>query len=266
MKTILLHVDNDTGMEGRFQTSLSLARDLEAHLTCLQVTPTTSYMLGEATASPATFDLLMRSIEEPARNQRAALEARLASEMVSWDWRVRSGDAVREILDQARLVDVIVVSGGAGSDGPDPTLAGTVALHAQLPVLAIPAGTSGIDLSGPMMIAWNGSHEAANALRHSLPLIRRAASVHLVAIEESGATFSANDAAIYLSRSDVHAEVHERRAEPSIQEALKAAAREIGAACIVMGAYGHSRVRELVFGGVTRHMLQSCRVPLFLSH
>lgn len=69
-----------------------------------------------------------------------------------------------------------------------------------------------------------------------------------------------------LSRRGIHAEVYERSAEPTVEDALMVAARELGAACIVMGGHGHSRMRELMFGGVTRAMLKACHVPLLLAH
>jgi nucleotide-binding universal stress UspA family protein len=265
MKTILLHIHYDTGMEARFQAALSLTRDQDAHLTCIQAIPT-PHVPWEIAASASTIELLIEAVEEPARSQRAALEPRLASEMVKWDWCVRTGDAVRELLNQSMLADVIIVGSGSGEEAPALRVAGAVAVHAPIPVLAIPIAAKGFDPSGPMVVAWNGSSEAANALRHGLPLLSRAASVHLVAIDEANLAISSADAATYLSRHGIQGQVQERRAEPSIAESLEAAAREIGAACIVMGAYGHSRMRELTFGGVTRHMLQNSPIPLLLSH
>ncbi len=266
MKTILLHVQNDAGLEDRFQAALSLARAFGAHLSCIQITPWQPFLFGQE-VSPETFDMVLRGLEEPARKQRAGLEARLANEEVAWDWLAyTTSDAIADIHRAAALVDLIVVGGGATEGSHASTLAGAIALYAKRPVLRVPAGVSAIDISGPIMIAWNGSQDAANALRNSLPLLRKAASVHLVTVGEIVAAPSAEDAARYLSRTGIHAEVHERCDMSSVEEALEAIAREIGATCIVMGAYGHSRARELVFGGVTRHMLQGCPIPLLLSH
>lgn len=263
MKNILLYVHDDPGLEARFQAALSLARHQGGHLTCLQVTPT-PYFPADGPISPETFNLFIESVEGPARAQRAALEARLGSEMVHWDWRVRNGNSAIEILREALLADVIVA--GTGDEAPDISVAGALVVHGHLPILAVSGSAPQFEPDGPVMIAWNGATEAANAVRHSLPLMKAAASVHIVAIAEEPLDFPSTEVAAYLSRHGIHAEIHERQAEPSVAEALRASARELGASCIVMGGYGHSRFRERVFGGVTRALLQDCPVPLLLSH
>lgn len=263
MKTILLHIHDDIAMEARFQAALALARQQGAHLTCLQVLPS-PYYPAEAAVSPGTYELLVEGIEAPARAQRAALEARLRTEMVPWSWRVRTGALVGHLLAEARLADLIVVS--LGEETTALSTVGGLIVHGQLPVLAVPAQASQFDPAGPVMIAWNGSGEAANAVRHALPLLRAASKVHIVSIEEANDGLPSSDLAAYLSRHEIHADVQERRPGSSVEEALVRAAGELGASCIVMGGYGHSRMRELVFGGVTRAMLQDSAVPLLLSH
>ena len=263
MKTILLHVDDDAAMEARFQAALSLARQQGGHVTCLQVMPV-PLLPADVGLSSGTYEVIIESFEETVRAQRAAWEPKLGGEMVSWDWRVRTGSKVMELLGEAQLVDVIVI--GIGDEAPGMSVAGRLIVQSHVPLLAVPGDASQFDPSGPIMIAWNGAPEAANAVRHGLALIKSAASVHIVTVAGQASGLPAADVDAYLSRHGIHAEVHERRAEPSVEDALMAAAREIGASCIVMGGYGHTRMRELVFGGVTRAMLKSCPVPLLLSH
>jgi nucleotide-binding universal stress UspA family protein len=263
MKTILLHIDDDAAMEARFQAALSLARQQGGHLTCLTVMPVPYYPV-ETALSPGSYELFQRSIEDRERVQREAWEPRLGGEMVSWDWRVRTGSKVMELLGETQLVDVMVI--GIGDEVPGMSVAGRLIVQSQVPLLAVPREASQFDPNGPIMIAWNGAPEAANAVRHGLALLKSAASVHIVSVAEEASGLPAADVAAYLSRHGIHAEVHERRAEPSVEDALIAAARELGASCIVMGGYGHSRMRELVFGGVTRAMLKGSPFPLFVSH
>jgi len=263
VKNILLHVQDDPGMEARFQTALSLARDQGGHLTCLQVTPT-PYFPADGPVSPETFNLFVDSVEVPARELRAALEARLNSDMVSWDWRTRNGNSAIEILREALLADVIVAA--TGDEAPDISAVGALVVHGHVPILAVPVTASQFDPGDPIMIAWNGTAESANSVRHSLAMMRAAASVHIVTIAEERLDFPPTDVAAYLSRHGIHAEIHERPAEPSVAEALTASARELGVSCIVMGGYGHSRYRERMFGGVTRTLLLDCPIPLLLSH
>ena len=265
MKTILLPIVGDSGMEGRLQAALSLALDQEAHLSCLQILPL-PYVLWAGEASGMNYGQVLSDAEGAAKNLRNETEARLSKEKVSWDWHVRTGDAVSELVLASRLADMIIVGSGSGDNAPAVRVAADLAVHASIPVLAFPVNASSFDPAGPMMIAWNGSAEAANALRNSLPLISKAASVHLVVIDEASSAFPAEDAGIFLSRHGISAKIKQLSVVTSIEETLEVAAREIKASCIIMGASGHSRTREMIFGGVTRHMLRNSSIPLLLSH
>jgi nucleotide-binding universal stress UspA family protein len=265
MKTILLPIVGDSGMEGRLQAALSLAHDQEAHLNCLQILPL-PYVLWAGEASGMNYGQMLSDAEGASKILRSETEVRLSEEELSWDWQVRTGDTVSELIMAARLADMVIVGSGSGDDAPAVHIAADLAVHVSIPVLAFPVNASSFDPVGPMMIAWNGSAEAANALRNSLPLISKASSVHLVVIDEASSAFPVEDAGNFLSRHGISAEIKQLSVATSIEETLDAAAREIEASCIIMGAYGHSRTREMIFGGVTRHMLQNSSIPLLLSH
>tara|TARA_R110000824_G_scaffold182661_2_gene363652 strand:- start:3463 stop:4260 length:798 start_codon:yes stop_codon:yes gene_type:complete len=265
MKTILLPIIGDSGMEGRLQSALALARDQKAHLSCAQILPL-PYVLWAGEASGMTYGLMLRDAEGAAKDRRTEIEAKLSKEGASWDWYVRTGDLVGELILAARLADIVIVGSGPGDNGKLSHVAADLSVHIPIPVLTIPNDAPVLDPTGPMMIAWNGSAEAANALRNSLPLISRASKVHLVTVDEASSEFPAEDAGIFLSRHGIHAELRDLDTKTSIEETLESAARDIEASCIIMGAYGHSRTREMIFGGVTRHMLQNSAIPLLLSH
>ncbi|MBA4048966.1 MAG: hypothetical protein C0476_10545 [Sphingomonas sp.] len=117
------------------------------------------------------------------------------------------------------------------------------------------------------MVAWSGTAESANALRAAVPLLAHARAVKLVTIVDGGDAFPATDATRYLSRHNIHAELIERPREyGTIGAALSAAAEAASADWIVMGAYGHSRFRETLFGGVTQQLLENAPCPILLSH
>jgi nucleotide-binding universal stress UspA family protein len=267
MKTILLPIVGDSGMEGRLESALSLARDQKAHLSCYQILPI-PYVLWSGEASGMNYGLMLRDAEGAAKDLRTETEATLSKEGVPWDWHVRTGDPVGEIILAARLADMIIVGSGSEDDAPPLHIAADLSFHVPIPVLAIPINGAPLDPSGPMVIAWNGSAEAANALRNSLPLISSASSVHLVTIDngDAASAFPAEDAGIVLSRHGIQFEIKNLAVGTSVEETLEATAHDINAACIVMGAYGHSRTREMIFGGVTRHMLGNSAFPLLLSH
>ena len=161
----------------------------------------------------------------------------------------------------ARLADVTVVSRSGG-------LAGDLAMVSRTPVLALPDATALAMPVGVACIAWDGGDEAANALRAAVPLLQGGAAVHvLTVLTEKAEGFPPTDALRYLARHDIKAELHELQRDASIEESLAAAVAQLGAQLLVMGAYGHSRVREFLFGGVTRYFLEEPTAPpLLLAH
>jgi nucleotide-binding universal stress UspA family protein len=142
-----------------------------------------------------------------------------------------------------------------------------VASRARAPVLAIPSSAIDFDPSGVVAIAWNGSAESSVALRASLPLLRKAASVHLIEIEDRTMRTYNEQGAHYLLRHGIETSVARRSANSGdAGSAILKVAEEVGAALLVMGAYGHSRTAELIVGGATRTVLSNSRIPLLLAH
>jgi len=268
MRSILVHADNDAAFEGRLQATLDLARRFEGHATLLIATPLQqfvsfdpfggTYFAAEALAAAQADDLALES----------KLERRLAGEDVSWDIAQADGDIASALSAAGVFADLAVVSlpPTDGKAGPPPLLAGDLALSTAAPVLALPRATRALDFDAPVMVAWNGSAEAAHALRAAIPLMQ-GRPVTLVTVGKDGDGFPATDALSYLSRHDVHAELKivERGVE-TVEERLEKEALAMGAGLIVMGAFGRSRLRETIFGGVTQYLLTSSRVPLLLAH
>ena len=270
MKSVLLHANQDAGLESRLQAALDLVRLFDGHLTCLHTTPYEAFITGDpfggVYALPVVVDQLKRLEDE----QRARIDGKLANEGVAWDWLQIDGPSLQAILDRSRLADLVVLSLAArGDDDDEPalSLAAGIAIHGRAPVLAVPQATMGLDAQGPAMVAWNGSAEAAHALRFALPMLRRASEVHVVTVTEECIQFPAVDGCRYLALHGVRSELREwpRSGRPVAEAMLKAAA-SLDARYIVMGAYGHSRLREAVLGGVTRQMMRESHVPLLLGH
>lgn len=270
MKTILLPIHEDDGAEARLQVALDLARAHGAHLHCLHVTPFTAYVAADSFGGVFVLPDLVDAVNEQATRLRSETEARLAREDVPWSYEHGDGDPAATIVDRSSLADLIVLSPARREPRPsDPLpIAGDVAIHARTPVLVVPAAAKGFDVAGKAFVAWNGSPEAAHALKAALPLLRLASAVVIATVEEpSDDTLPPLDACEYLSRHGVKAEVLAvKRGSGSIADTLLAARDRVGAGYVVMGAYGHSRMRELVLGGVTREMLRGAPTPLFLAH
>ena len=269
MKSILLYANDDPGLESRLQAALDVVRATGGHLTCLHATPYQLFISGDPFGGMYASAAVVEQLGKAEAEQRQRIEARLSREGVSWDWVQLDGTPAQVVTSRSSLADLVVLSLPARGDRQEsPTgLTADIIVHALGPVLAIPEATNGFAVAGPALVAWNGSREAAHALRLALPMLRLASAVHVATVTEDRAGFPATEASEYLARHGIGSELIEMTGDGSgAADALLGCARTLRASCIVMGAYGHSRLREAVLGGATRHLLQHSDIPLLLAH
>lgn len=269
MKSVLLLIHNDAGQEARLQAALDLTRALDGHLTCLDVVRFP--VLGNDYVSAAGEAVLLEDERTQEAANRERIGERLRDEDVAWTMADTTGDFAGSIARFAGLADIIVLNRKLDSTRePDMLgIASDVALRCRKPILAVPDEVLSFDAAGRALVAWDGSLPAMAALTASVPLLKLAASVELLEIQGLSAG-TVREAASYLSRHDIHAEVSLLAAfkdsphEPS--QVIRRVIEKGGHSYCVMGAYGHSRLREALFGGVTRNMLSTSSVPLLLAH
>ncbi len=269
MKTILVHIEGDEGQPARLAAAYDLARATGGHLVCLSVMPYAAYALGDPAMGAFPVTTLIDAVEARRQEERVAVEARLRQEGVSWEWQSADGDSGDRLVEYARLADVVVMSAGPFSRAGALKLglAGDVAVRSPAPVLAVPEAAIGVQVSGPVLLCWDGGQEAARAMRMAIPLLRLASTVTLLTVAEKDSPFSARSAAAFLSRHGISVDVLERDGGgASVEQVIRSVAVERGAGLIVQGAYGHSRMRQMLFGGVTRGLLADAPVPILLGH
>ncbi|MBU6166239.1 MAG: universal stress protein [Alphaproteobacteria bacterium] len=269
MTTILLHIEGDEGQASRLAAACDLARACGGHLVCLSVMPYAAYALGDPAMGAFPVTTLIDAVEARRREERVAVEARLAREAVSWEWQAADGDSADRLVEFARLADVVVMSAGpfGRAAGLRLGITGDVAVRSPAPVLAVPEAMTRLDIAGPALLCWDGGQEAARTLRQAVPLLRLASAVTLLTVSEKDSPFPARAAAAYLARHGLSVDVLERDGGgASVEQVIRSVAVERGATWIVQGAYGHSRVRELLFGGVTRGLLADAPLPILLGH
>jgi nucleotide-binding universal stress UspA family protein len=188
------------------------------------------------------------------------------------EWRCAIDFPARYILQEARCADIIV-SGGQSNALSDPFALASpkdLVMQAGRPLLIAPDNVSWLDLRSVLM-AWKDTPEARRAIAYSLPMLRKAKEVTVTEIVEAGDNRSAavsrvRDVVAWLSRHGVSASEVVPENGGDVIAQLDAIAANVGAGVVVAGAYGHSRFRELILGGMTQHLMTQSSRCVLLSH
>ena len=188
------------------------------------------------------------------------------------EWRYAIDFPARYILQEARCADIIV-SGGQSNAFSDPFALASpkdLVMQAGRPLLIAPDNVSWLDLRSVLM-AWKDTPEARRAIAYSLPMLRKAKEVTVAEIVEAGDNRSAavsrvRDVVAWLSRHGVSASEVVPEHGGDVIAQLDAIAANVGAGVVVAGAYGHSRFRELILGGMTQHLMTQSSRCVLLSH
>ena len=258
-----------------------LARRFDAHVEALLVRPNprdAAPLFVEGMTGSA-FEQIMEEIErDSAQAAAAAKDAyerwrdrhRLAPAAgpgsASAGWHEETGSETDRLARRGRLADLIVIGRPTEDrNGPSIITAEAALLETGRPVVLVPPG--GVPAPPQRLaIAWNGSIEASRAVALAMPFIHRADRVAIVTVDEaSGLVQSARELADYLRWHGAEAQVEavEPGGDGTGADILGAAAR-LGTDLLVMGAYTHSRLRELIFGGATLHILYEAPLPVLM--
>jgi nucleotide-binding universal stress UspA family protein len=274
-KDILLEVDGSDAADHRIAYALRLARRFDAHLTGLCLVK--ALALPPAVGTYMTAELEAQILDEETRRADAALDrfrSAAAAENIEFDTRTDRGtpNEHADIVSlHGRYADLTVI----GQPDPDAISAGldpaNVVMVAGAPVLIVPHIGAPETTAEKVMIAWNASRESARAVRDSMPLLERAKSVEVVCFRpEKTAGYGdlpGADIGLHLSRHDIDVDVQILEgSDIDVGNALLSHIADRGSDLLVMGCYGHSRLREAVLGGATRTILNSMTVPVLTVH
>jgi nucleotide-binding universal stress UspA family protein len=279
-KTIVVHVDGSPQQASRLRAAALLANAHGAHLVGSAATGISWMDFALLTGSagvPIPLDDFTAMREAAASCLREFTEQAAVLGVAPVEARLIEDVADYALLLQSRYADLIVLSQGNGTDTPPAAYARTrglperVSLHGVRPVLLVPGAWDGQALPGTAVVGWDGGMCALRAIAAALPLLQAADTVKLALINpdqllELHGDDPGADMAVYLARHGVNVDVVVERTRATVGDALMALARDCGAGLMVSGAYGHSRFRELVLGGVTRELLERAPVPLLLAH
>lgn len=274
LKDLLVHVGNDPACATRVDVAARLAVYYDASLTGLHVS-TWSVLTArvEAQLPPSFHAAEAQRLREEAAAAQALFTSRTRAVGARDEWRAVEGPLIRVVQLHARYVDLTIL--GQGLDLHDQPLGlealpEEVVMHVGRPALVVPRYGTFPGLGDHVLVAWNGSREATRAVNDALPILERAAKVTVLSVDPDDGPvrrWPGADIVLHLARHGVRATAAQTvAADISIGDALLSYAADIGADLIVAGAYGHSRFRELILGGATRHLLEHMTVPVFLSH
>jgi nucleotide-binding universal stress UspA family protein len=273
---IVVHIPADRPVDGLVACAVSAAKAFDAHLdglVCTYQPINPAVIVGASAAYYAAASQLNTDADEAAARldqfEIAARAAGLSHGARSiCDTPVLANQALSEI---SRLYDLsVVIQPDRAKPGHQDPLPESVLFNSGKPVLMVPyihTGALGLDR---ILICWDGGRPAARAVYDAMPFLKRAKTIDVLAVnEDEDVVGQASSAALvtHLLRHDLAATAHHLTAPPTnIHNTILSFAADIGADMLVMGGYGHSRLREFILGGVTRGIFKSLTLPALISH
>ncbi|KQO74816.1 universal stress protein UspA [Methylobacterium sp. Leaf111] len=265
--SLMVSVDLGEAARGRIRLAGHLADDFKARLIGIaaempayEAAPI-GPMLGGAFCLPSVQEAVLNDlrIAHATFDEAAAGRSRV-------EWRSNLDFPLEFLARQSTAADLVIVGRG---DAGNPLLSvdpGDAVMRLGSPVLVVPPEIDHLDAQR-VAVAWKSTREAHRAVRDAVPFLKRASHVVVLTVDEGQGAGDTRDIVSLLQAHDVHATAMPKDAYgATTAEALVEAASEYAADLIVAGAYGHGRLREWAFGGVTRNLLAGCPVCCLLSH
>jgi nucleotide-binding universal stress UspA family protein len=281
MKTLLVPFFDDAAAQVALDNAAMLAERFAAHIEGLFVVRPPQVIDGEGMAMMASYvTQLEEEGERLAERARGRFEASMQgrgitpgamagdSGQVSASWREFEGLEGQVLGDYGRLFDLLVIGRGFGYPWSDwDAMCEAALFECGRPVLITPERI-GSSIGEHCVIAWNGSTETARTIALSMPVLRKAARVTVLSIEGwSVPGPDGEQVARHLVRNGIDATARTAPAQSRTPgQAIVEEARGEGADLLVKGAYTQSRLRQLVFGGATRHILYGADLPVLMAH
>ncbi|MES2149444.1 MAG: universal stress protein [Pseudomonadota bacterium] len=273
-KTVLVQLDHSAQARQRIGIAATIALAEGAHLVGTVSSGIARYAFHDHAFEPGLQLGEGRNAALRAAASRAldAFDSAAASfGVASHERRQTDGDAGADLALQARYSDLVVIGQpdpAQAAFGSAPDLPEFVMLSCARPVLIVPYAGQFEHVGKNVLIAWDGSAQATRAISGALPLLRRAERVTLAVFnpdskhgDQPGA-----DIALYLARHQVKVEVMREYPAIDVGNAMLSLASDLDVDLIVMGGYGHARVRQLLLGGVTKTLLETMTVPVLMAH
>ena len=276
IKSILIHLDHSANCEIRLRTAIALTQQYEASLSGLFVIqPYAIPSYVEAQVSVDVINEITESTISRAKDRVASLQQILENSGVTMQSHIVEGPMIPVLREHSKYSDLLILGQHQPDDIDDVShgLADALLFEGGCPCLIVPYGDGKTSAMKRILLTWNASRESAHAMHQALPLLANAAEVVVLSSEpDTYDTQMANGhphaqhLENYLDAHSIPAIFSGTGYQDSASEAILNQAKDMDADLIVMGAYGHARLREIILGGVTRDLLKKSPVPLLLAH
>lgn len=284
VKKIMVPMRGEPRETGVLDHALALARCCDAHIDVVHARPPASELLSQSMMVTQATRRSVQQLAEQEANERerqarqmfenyckahdlplAATPAEAAGK-VTISWHERPGSHNTVVGLWGRLADVVAIAQPRRDGDPrhDHKTVEAALFHSGKLVLVCPPGPVGPSLGAHIAIAWNGATEAARLVTTAMPLLQNAGTVSILQVKDGSPELSATDLMDYLAWWGIEAAVHEFRHQRSIGRELYSNAKAISADVMLMGAYGHSRSREIILGGASREVIEGTDLPVLL--
>ena len=273
-KDIVVFIEEEAGRTNRLAFAAALAKKWSAHLIAtfvaegIDLEPSNSFAVGSALKH--TFQTYRARNRAQETRTRQIFENIVDEFQISSEWRYSEDEVGEALMLHARHASLAIVGPPSVRRASMTTLglSEDVIFASGRPSLLVPIDWPAHRIGKRIVVGWNGSREATRAIGDALPFLIEAEQVHLLVIAEdkANALLGADpgaDITRHLARYGVPVLLEQHKGDAG--EVLLARARELDAEILVMGAYGHSKISEFIFGGATRAVLQGAELPVLLS-
>ncbi len=287
--SILAYVDGGPGSAGVLKTAAEIGNTYQAYVEVLHIAQSVDAFVvpmdlgGSLMATTEIFEIMKQEAESRTSRAKAAFDDFCRQENITGvapdsvetlshkqrtiAWNLMSGNDGRDLARRGRLFDLIVMAKAADQVGGVDSVQLEAALFDSGRPVLVSGGSSDAAQSSSIVIAWDGSREAAHSVTLALPFLSKARQVHLMSVGECEPGMGIDDFGRFLKRRGISIEQCQLAPnDKSVADVLIDASLDKKAGILVMGAYGHSALGEGLFGGVTRELLEEGKISLLMAH
>ena len=275
IKDIQVHIDNDAACSKRVKMAVNLAATMNAHLTGVHVRR--SFPFPEYSMVPTSADVIKvydDILNDQESKARAVFDESIAQDNTKTSWQSLIGSLSYHLANEAHYADLLVIGQPNSEDlsSLESGIANEIIMSAGRPCLLVPHHGDSVSFGESPLVAWDGSREASRAVHDALPFLKQAGKATIIIVEPERADPNFGDLpgtviSEHLARHDINVKVEVSRGSlQSTGDTILSYADAYGHDLVVMGAYGHSRLREIVLGGATRNIMKQATIPVLMSH